>query len=153
MQGSRWKGSTVLCRCDNEAGVAVIMARTAHDKQIRQLLLCLDQAVLSLIVTCRHLTYQGPTMNQQITFNAIVPLFSCRKQAQPFFGPHQSVLWGPLLQNHYALGDLLRELLRFLQNGGAHPSNSDKGVTEQDKYNCQTCPWTVWITQQWSLST
>ena len=39
--GSQWKGDTVMCRCDNEAVVAVITTRTAHDKGLMQLLRCL----------------------------------------------------------------------------------------------------------------
>ena len=39
--GSQWKGDTVMCRCDNEAVVAVIITRTAHDKGLMQLLRCL----------------------------------------------------------------------------------------------------------------
>ena len=39
--GSRWKGATVMCRCDNEAVVEVITTMTAHDKRIMQLLWCL----------------------------------------------------------------------------------------------------------------
>ena len=39
--GGHWTGATVLCKCDNEAVVAVITTRSARDKQIVQLLRCL----------------------------------------------------------------------------------------------------------------
>jgi hypothetical protein len=39
--GRQWAGSTVMCKCDNQAVVAVVMSRTAHDKHIMQLLRCL----------------------------------------------------------------------------------------------------------------
>ena len=39
--GRQWSGSTVMCKCDNQAVVAVIGSRTSSDKQIMHMLRCL----------------------------------------------------------------------------------------------------------------
>ena len=39
--GKRWTGSSVLCKCDNQSLVSVIMSRTSRDKPIMHLLRCL----------------------------------------------------------------------------------------------------------------
>ena len=39
--GKLWSGTSVMCRCDNQAVVAVITSRTSHDKRVMHLLRCL----------------------------------------------------------------------------------------------------------------
>ena len=63
--GTRWKGATAMCRCDNEAVVVVITTRTAHDKRIMQLLRCLF--FLEARFDCHLLASHIPGIHNELT--------------------------------------------------------------------------------------
>ncbi len=55
--GWGWRGSTVLCRCDNSAVVGVLRTRTCKEKEVMHLLRCLHfyEASLECRVVGKHL--------------------------------------------------------------------------------------------------
>ena len=71
--GQWWQGGVVLCRCDNEAVVAVIKSRTSRDMELMHLLRCLAfiEAKFSCTIVAVHLPGVNNSLADDLSRNRL----------------------------------------------------------------------------------